>query len=224
MSTESPLSLQPTRPVVVPSNRRFNRFVHHWFKDFRKRQWKKNGRSDATGAAGLGAVGSHTPWAFRDESVAYDIAERYIRALVGRSVPEFRDVMMPWIKHLVMTEGFPVDAEHRNGLLDSLVQASDFFRDMDKGLFGFTGLDTHYILEHMVHHPDKLTRLLKRVHPDDQAAFCAVIQVQTQAQEEQFRMQALSRYRKFAPAFIVKNPFHVDRGGRRKDWILGSSL
>lgn len=216
MHTDSSLSLQPTRPLVVPSNRRFNRFVHHWFKDFRKRQWKENGRGRAAGS----------PWwiASRDESVAYDVAERYIRALVGRSVPEFRDVMMPWIKNLVMTEGFPVDAAHRDTLLDSLVQASDFFRDMDKGLFGFTGLDTHYILEHMVHHPEKITRLLKRVHPDDQHDFCAVIQIHTQAQEEQFRMQALARYRKFAPAFIVKNPFFVGNGRRQNQWILGSSL
>lgn len=138
------------------SNRRYNRFVYRWLKEFRKQQWR------------------HASISLRDDTVAYDVAEKYLAAAFDDCIPkaaEFRAVMQPWIVNMIKAEGFPIHVHHRERIHESLTRASDYYRDVDKGLFGFSGIDTHHICESLVRDTKKLSLLLRRIHPDYQETF-----------------------------------------------------
>lgn len=88
--------------------------------------------------------------------------------------PVVCDNMTPIIANLIATEGFPIDRSSMNAILDNVECASDIFQDLDRGWFGFTGYETHQMLEHWMR-THELVTLLKRIPPRNQLPFSTFI-------------------------------------------------
>lgn len=140
------------------SNRRINNFAYRLYKQFRKLE-----------RGGLLMIRSFA---------APTVAQQYVGMLFSgdpRS-SELCDIMMPWVMELVVNEGFPINESLRGRIVENLTHASDRFVGMERGMFSnFTGYESHRILQMIAGSPKRLSRILKRVHPDLQLEFSNMV-------------------------------------------------
>lgn len=83
------------------------------------------------------------------------------------SSKEICDVLMPWVKEIMIKEGFPVSQRKQAIITEIFEEASDLFRDLDTGMFNMTGYETHRMLEGMTT-TSTCFNMLTRIHPDHQ--------------------------------------------------------
>lgn len=157
MTSISSLSTYEGQQDTPISKRRVNKFLHNWFKLFRRQQKQCDIPKDA---------------------IAEQVANRYLQLVFSgsRFDTELSHVLLPWIAELVVKDGFPINESHRIRIIEHMEEVSDAFQDVEKGLFRFSGYDTHRILERIIHDPHKLSCVLRRIHPDQQLAFAETLQ------------------------------------------------
>jgi hypothetical protein len=175
-----------SQPVI--GRRRLNRFMHQML------QWYDRHRINTC------------PLLLRhqDPQVAEQVATQFLRTVFTgcNGEAELSTVLVPYVRDLIVRDGFPIHVGQRAFVIENLEAASDVFQDLDKGLFRRqTGLDTHRLLEAMVQQRAVLTKCLKRIHPQDQMTFseCVLRAAKLAKQKQEMRQIRLKRRFNCAP-------------------------